>query len=117
MKAADRQKIDTEGNIKNLEKKVESLDQEKSSLLMELQVWLKGKHHACCSQLSMSVFKYLFIFSRIRNELKKTQFNYIDCLHLFWFLASNNFSDFFLSLCLYHYSLSYKGYIVTMEKC
>ena len=35
---SDRQKIDIEGNLKNLQKRIESFDQEKSTFLTEIQV-------------------------------------------------------------------------------
>mgnify|MGYP000376199168 CR=1 FL=1 len=38
LKAADRQKSDTEGNIKNLQKRLEVFEQEKSQLLTDMQV-------------------------------------------------------------------------------
>ncbi|XP_053374077.1 ribosome-binding protein 1-like isoform X3 [Mercenaria mercenaria] len=37
LKVSDRQKIDIEGNLKNLQKRIEGLDQEKSSYLTEIQ--------------------------------------------------------------------------------
>lgn len=38
LQAADRQKIDIEGNLKNLQKKIESFEQEKSGYLTEIKV-------------------------------------------------------------------------------